>query len=333
MPYISKYTEDLNDIISDIKNGDLNGENGALNKFEKYLLSLQEIGKYDKEDWNINLRKKIYEFGRVFLKKDGSRFIDMANKVLKIYPDDKTEIIEFIYSEIIWNFFEIKNEYIGDFFKKLIKKYQNNPEFHHSYANLLRKNGCYVEASQEARLALKIEGDNNVFRTTTFNIEKAYFNLLIEKRKIDRAREIIEKMSGLIREEDVHFNNMLVIMNDRLNDHIIIDKKIGNINILVANAISKERRRIMEILGIFVAILGFVFTNINIALTNLGVRDILLLMLGMAIVLVDFMVAVSYLYPSTQNNSSHFLSFLGHKRFWALIISIGFLCAIVLFKK
>ena len=320
MPFKSEHLTELKKVGDKIKSDKISIKQDTLDDFKKYLKDIEDIGRYGEADWDLEWRKAVYAFGRIFKKRDASKVLDILNQAKNEYAKDKVEILEFIYSEIAWNFFDQNNEYISGLFRQLVKKYPGNPEFHHSYSQYLCDNGDFQLSINEAKLALKIEPDNVSFLGTAFNKGVFYVNFLIKKRKIDKAEEILKEVGKIIDgERDVEYNNALVSMQDRINDHRVIEEKIGDIGSMISAAINKERRKLIEILGIFVAILGFVFINVNIALKNLSTHDILLLMFGMAIVLSIFMIVVSYLFSPNNKKDNGFWGFLCERKFYSII--------------
>ena len=179
--------------------------------------------------------------------------------------------------------------------------------------------GNYDLSIDEASLSLKIEPNNHGFYLTCFNKCKHYFDVLILKGKTIQAESIILKMESIVKDKnDPTFNNIIVSLKDRLNDHKVINERISGIAEISQKILEKERGRLIEIMGFFVAILGFVFININLAISSLKFKEILLLMTGMAIILAFFATLVSILFK----NKITAKDFFSDIRFWILIILI-----------
>ncbi|MBI3337345.1 MAG: hypothetical protein HY005_01825 [Candidatus Staskawiczbacteria bacterium] len=322
MSYKSEYLTDLNKIVDLIKD---NKDSDAVSHFSVYLENL-DIGKYQSTIWNENWRRKVYKFGELFKVKDAGIFIDAIDNFLNSNKSKNVEAVEFIYSEIIWNYFALGTVYISGILKKLIDKYKLNPEFRNSYAHFLEIKGNYDLSIEEALVALKIEPRNQDFYVSCFNKYKRYFDVLILKGKIVEAEKIIRGMEKILKKEDVAFQNIIISLWDRLNDHKIINERINGIADIVRKATNKEQSKIIEIMGFFVAILGFVFISINLATNNLKFQQVLLIMMGMAIILAFFATLVSILF-----NKSKLKDIFSDFKFWLIIILL-LLFFVVAFK-
>lgn len=316
MPYKLEYLVDLEKIINLVRE---NKTSNALENFELYLNSLY-IGPYSKEEWRKTWRKKVYDFGELFSEKNNNHagpFIEKINKLDNEKLKSADEAIQFMLSEIIWNYFPLEESYSANILKSLTKKYPCNPEFHHSYSLFLDNKGNYDLSIEEACLAFKIEPDNDFFYETCFNECKKYFNKLLLKGKTDEAENIIEKMEKIVKERtDPMFNNVIVSLRDRIIDHRIINKRIDGISGIAENIIEKERGKLIEIMGFFVAILGFVFINMDLAIKFLAFKDILLIMVGMGLILAFFATLISILFRKRPEN------FYKDLRFWLIFILV-----------
>jgi tetratricopeptide (TPR) repeat protein len=325
----NKMNESLEKIINLIKQ---DNDIDALVEFDIFLNFVGNMNSFSSERWDIDWRKKVYEFGILFKKKKTGVFLDAVNKKLELVTEEKKEALEFIASEIIWNFFDSFGndvEYFLKCIKELIKKYPTNPEFHHSYSHCLRMNGNYEFSIAEAKIAYAIEPANLIFYKTCFVRHKDYFDFLLSKNKFDKAEKFLEEIRFIVKENDFVFNNMLVSFKDRIDDHRNINKKIGDVDMQIAKALNGERKRTIEILGVFVAIIGFIFVNINIALQNLKIKEILLLMFSMALILIIFATSISYIF-SIGAPDRKFFSFLTNKKFWVIIILSSILYSITI---
>ena len=315
MTYNQEYLINLEKVINLIKQDKISE---SLPIFKNYLDTLY-IGRYSVLEWNQGWRRKVYEFGELFKTKDAGSLINTINEYLKTKSLEESEAAQFIYSEIIWNYFPKEESYAADILKGLIKKYPPNPEFHHSYSHFLEDKGNYALSIVESFFAFKIEPENDVFYGTCFNKCKKYFNVLLLKGKTSEAEDIISKMQDITKDrKDPLFNNIIVSLKDRLADHKIINKRIEGIAEIAQRAVEKERGRIIEIMGFFVAILGFVFININLATSSFKFNEILLLMLGMGLMLSFFATLISILFRTNKNIGN----FYKDSRFWVLIIFI-----------
>jgi len=312
MPYKPEYLTNLNNVIQLVAQSKISE---ALADFENYFSGL-DIGPYSIMGWPPVWRREVYDFGRLFDKdhnNDAGQFIQKINEALEAKKfENGAEAIQFIRSEIIWNYFPLEEGYSSNILKSLIKQYPGNPEFRQSYSHFLESSGNYTLSVEESCLAFKIEPSNDDFYANCFNKCKHYFDVLLSKGKLKEADNMIKKMQEIVKKrKDVAFNNVIVSLKDRLGDHKIISERIEGIKEIAKDAVEKERGRIIEIMGFFVAILGFVFININLATSSLEFKEILLLMLGMGIVLSFFATLISILFHEPEK-------FIKDPRFWLL---------------
>lgn len=326
----SKFITGLAEVKNLINSNNLEGPDGALAKFENCIKEIIDIGSYTDTKWDYVLRAKVYEFGETFKEKDPCKFIDILDK-FQSSSSEKTEFLEFIRSEIIWNYFPLRGSLIPHFFKELIEQYPFNPEFHHSYSHYLEAIEEYENSIAESRLALKMENQNHSFLSTCFDREKRYFNILLKQGEIDTAEKVAQNMFSMLSDRKNYYvyNNIINSLIDRVEDHRVIESRINEINKIIYKEAEKERKKLIEILSIFVGILSFIFININILLSNLDKKGIVLLMIAMADILIIFAVAISYLFSSKETNDG-FWSFAKHRKFWVLVILITIL--IIIYK-
>ncbi|QQR84215.1 hypothetical protein IPJ72_03450 [Candidatus Peregrinibacteria bacterium] len=312
----------INEIKKLIIEKELQGESGAYKKFEEYVKYIKKtLGCYEAKKWRKDWRENIYEFGRLFEKNDAGEFIKILSKEFQD-EDESNEVIEFVKSEIIANYFSMDSSFATDYFESIVKKYPTNPEFHYTYSHYLNKSGNYKKAIDECRIAVKIEPSNNDFGNTSFNREKTYFDVQILNGKILEAENQLQEMRNFDHYgSNMIFNNIMVALGDRLNDHKIIEKKIAQIDGIITEKTEEERRKLIEVIGIFVAIMGFIFTNVNIVLKNLVVKEMMLLMLEMALIFLIFGISISYIFQKEKK------TFYKEAKFWILILLLSAIVA------
>jgi tetratricopeptide (TPR) repeat protein len=305
----------------------------AIVDFEVYLESIKDIGSFSSTTWPINFRKEIYEFGKVFTDVQVGPFLEKIEE-FKSKNVDNSEIYDFIYSEIIWNFFEQNNSYIKKEFNSLIKKYPTNPEFHHSYSHFLEQNNNFEQALFEVKTAIKIEPGNNIFTNTYIYKIKSYFDHLILKGKIGDAEKLLEIQEKEATKIKVlnKFNewNIFSSLKDRLKDHKSMQERVRFFEKEIENRIQIEQRKVIEILGIFSAILGFILTSISLAIKSLSLQEMLILMLGMSLVLLLFSISISYLFGKNYRYAGFFY-FLKHPKFYAGVLIFLSLVGLIFF--
>lgn len=300
MPYNPLYLTQLQEIINLVSSNRIGDEEEALGKFRTYIQNIKEIGDFSSANWAYNWRQKVYEFGSLFAIKDAEKFFRIMNEETKSYNNKEKESIKFIESEIIWNFFPQGSEYIAKDFEELVSKYPHNPEFHNSYSHYLEQKGNLPKAISEARTALRMEENNVSFIENCFNKEKTWIDILLAERKFQEGRIAWQNMSSCKQFMDGGvFQNILVSIGDRIKDHEIIQKKIDDIPDIVKQNSESDRVRLIEVLGVFSAIIAFILVNTAIG-RNFSVNEALLLMLCMGIILIIFVISISYIFTSEK---------------------------------
>ena len=289
------------------------------------------MGEFSSVNWDQTWRKKIYSFGELFNdtnRKDAAPFLGVIETALVSSSEPQTEIINFIKSEVVYNFFE-DIESKKKFFEDLKSKYPTNPEFHQTFSHLLEAQSELAYAVAEAKLAVRLDPNTVSLVRNAFNKEKRFYDLLLGKGDISGCEDVLRKMRDYKPyKTTTEFNNYIVVLEDRLSDHKIIEKKISGIDEIIKEKTDEERKKLIEVLGFFVAILGFVFLTTSLATNkDLNIHESLFLMLSMAIVLLIFSTSISYLF--TRHKSTSFLDFLAHRKFWAIVMLVVALVLLV----
>lgn len=322
--------EKLGKIISKINAGE-----DSTHDFGVYLESVNKVP-YSKDSWPVAWRKKVYEFGSLFSRTDAAPYLRILNNVKE--KSLEKEVFDFIYSEVIWNFFEQNNDYIKDEFRDLLKKYPTNPEFHHSYAHYLENNKNYEQAIFESKTAYRIDSTNQEFVISYFGKTKAFFDFLLSKNRLDDASVILgdaEKFSDtLFGVDQWEMSHRVSSMRDRLHDYRALERKVDFFEKDIQNTIKIEQRRLIEILGIFSAIIAFILTNITISVGNLTPRQALFLMIGMAVVLMIFVFSISFLFGPKYRHANWWW-FITRPKLWVIIVLfvllVGMFCVTLKF--
>jgi len=323
------FTQELQKIIDLINDND---ETTALAKFILYIEEIsKEIGKYDATNWPVPWRKNIYKFGQLFKKSNHDNFIKELDAKIEIVKasanPENSEVLFFIKSEIEGNFFEdcsLEN------LKSIIKLYPNNPEFRNTQAYFLLENKNYEKAAEAYLLTNKIEPKNEEYVMHYFNTNYAYFNNLVRRGEIKKAREIVEKLKKFFKEKeplpsDWLWKNHTLTMNDRLVDQETIKEKIDKIDSHIERKTDSIKNQFISIIGVFSAIVAFIITNVNIAISKLSLNDALTLMLAMGIILIIFMIVISEIFYHRRENS---WNIFGEAKTWIAIVLIVILVLI-----
>lgn len=314
--YSDNFTNHLNDIISLIKDEKIEGENGAIEKFKLYLEEIIEIGPFDKANWRQDWRKKVWKFGELFKNENPYQFIRLIDNKLLI---EKVEVIEFLRSEIIVNFlpdFECKKQ-----LEILIESYPLNPEFRNTLGHYYSREKETLKAIEQYKIAHRLDLSNEEFQNSVFGADQLYLDELLEKSLYDDGHDYIDKL--LDDKDYIAFGNnvrkTLLDYKKRFTDYLTFEKKLKTIESDFKNKINtqleNERKRIVEILGFFSAIVAFILSTISIAKDFSFVEAVFFIII-LAFMLIIFNITLSLLFTNSK------ISLLKDFRFWLLIISL-----------
>ena len=305
-------TNDIDNILTLLETNQLEGDDGAYKKFQLYLESLP-INNFDSEKWLPEWREAIYKFGEFFQNKPLYKFLEIIENFIN-KNNQSHEAGEFIQSEIKTNIYNNNTKYLLEYFQNLTHKYPGNPEFHHTYSQHLTLNKEHTKAILECKIAHNIEKNNYIFIDTCFNEDATYFNELLYKENFQKAEKQVEKMQNDTSYSQKHvYKNITTSFRDRLRDFKKINEKINDLRDIVNTETEKTKIELIQILGVFAAILGFIFININIAIEIAKLNEMLWLMLGMADILLIFVISLSYIFEIDKKN------FYKSGKFWVLI--------------
>jgi tetratricopeptide (TPR) repeat protein len=324
-------------------NNKIESGNNAAPDFETYLRELaKEECSYQGETWSKDWIKAVYKFGTFFENHDAGKYLIVLKKVFN-EENPENEKFAFIYSEIAWNYFGNNNEYIKDVLREFTKKYPYNPEFHHTYGHYLANNKTYDRAFDEYEWALTIQGASSdvTFLNSYLETLKGVVDFYLSKGQLEtssgflsRSSDFLEKKGYLKDIPQISFRvrTILGTLADRIKDHEIFKNQMAFFEDQIENKISVAQKRLIEIIGIFSAIVAFILSNVSIFTNNLGVRESLILMLGMADVLLIFSISVSYLFGRRYRWTSKWY-FIEQNKFWAVITLILLLIVLIVLTK
>ena len=319
MAYQDIHTNHLNDIIELIKANKIKGENEALDKFNAYIDTIQTIGHFDISNWRQDWRQKVWRLGEEFKTLNPQQFLlSIDNKLSHVTTTNK-EVLEFIRSEIAFNFLsdnECKKQ-----LEKLIETYPLNSEFRHTYGHFYIREGEPLKGIAEYKLALKIEPKNNTYLKSRFNNEFFYLNKLIKDGEYIKGQKYVESVFAekFFTNIDTNFHNSFVDFQARFQDHIIFQDRVKKIESdfkeKMHSELDNERKRIIEVLGFFSAIVAFILSTVSLG-KNFSFVEAVYFIIALGLILILFAVTLSLLFNSTSH------SILKDKKFWILMVSL-----------
>lgn len=318
MAYEDNHTNHLNDIIELIRAGKITGENNALEKFSIYLDTVQSIGEFDTNNWRADWRKKVWKLGEEFEKQSPHEFMKLIEKKLALNTTINKEVIEFIKSEIVHNFLpnDCKKQ-----LQILIEKYPLNPEFRHSLGHYYTGENQFLNAIEEYKLAFKIDPSNNAFLESRFSKDQLYLDELIAKGEYQIGLDYIK----ILLEDDDYINagnnirTSLVDFHRRFTDHIIFQIKLKQLESefkeKMHSELDNERKRIIEVLGFFSAIVAFILSTVSIG-KNFSFVEATYFIVTLGIILILFATTLSVLFSTSKKK------IFNDTKFWILIAGL-----------
>jgi tetratricopeptide (TPR) repeat protein len=328
MAYQNEHFDHLSEIIELVKVNKIDGENEALQKFTLYLDTIQSIGPFDLDNWRINWREKVWALGEEFKRINPNKFLQIIDGKLLLSEIRNKEVIHFIRSEIAFNFLpDIECKKI---LESLIEKYPLNPEFRHTLGHYYGSESKLLEAINEYKLALKIDPNNRVFLKNRFTTEYDYLNKLISEGEFQKGKDYVQEVfqEKFYINVSSNYHSAFIDFNARFSDHLIFQNKIKQIEnefrARIHTELENERKRIIEVLGFFSAIVAFILSTVSIG-KNFSFIEATYFIIALGIILILFAVSLSTVFSSSNKN------LLKDGKFW--ILSIGlillflFICA------
>ncbi len=298
----------------------LNETNESIRLFGELIDSIPANSTYI--NWDHRWIKSVYDLGKVFETKNPEVYLSKINSSLAEFSNKK-EVIHFIQSEIIFNYFSEDQTFVRESLKELKNNYPTNPEFCHNYSHVLDNDGGHKESLKLLEHCIKIDPCDR-FVYTYINRVRNTFNKFLSKNQISEGEVILKNANKLFDSMSLAnkfpiYSNVLAQFRDRLEDHKTIQNKISKIDGIISRRTESLRNRFISMIGVFAAIIAFILTSVNIAISNLDIKDIMLLMLTMADVLIIFALSLDYIFYIRRKGKS-FFSFLEDKQFWGIII-------------
>lgn len=143
----------------------------------------------------------------------------------------------------------------------------------------------------------------------------------LRKSDFEKADELIEEIHKKFKDTNSSLTNHFFLLQKIIPAYKMIDDKVSEVN----KSIESQQWKAIEIVGLFSSIIAFIITNIQILTNNLKTVQVFSLMIGMACVLLIFLIAISYLFSSAINNKNEkdkLFSMPKDKRFLALALSL-----------
>ena len=176
---------------------------------------------------------------------------------------------------------------------------------------------------------MRLDASNNSYQNSVFSADQTYLDNLLEKSQYEIGNKYIDKL--IEDNEYTSFGNnvktTLLHYKRRFTDYMIFEEKIKTIekefreklNIQLEN----ERKRIVEILGFFSAIVAFILSTVSIA-KDFSFMEAVFFLIILAFMLIMFSLTLSILFTTSK------VKLLKDFKFWILTISIILIVLFVL---
>lgn len=300
MSFDKKFNKDLLSIIALIEQGNIENENGALQKFKEHVKEVSTIGRFSLKEWNLDWRSNVYNFGTKFKNLNPIDFLNILTETKINLDKDKQEVLDFYYSEIDIN--SLPQESCTSRLENFIYKYPYNPEFRHSFGHFYNKNGDFLKAIEQYKFALEKDKENDHFINSLFAGYQSYLESLVDGSKYEEGLKISEELvKNKVFWEHGILHNYLVGITERFKDYILLNQKIHDAEISIKEIVSKETQKsqlkIVEILGFFTAIIAFIFSTVSIG-KNYTFKEAIVFNISLGITLMTFVIMISLFFSS-----------------------------------
>ena len=300
MKYNPKFLTDLRVINKKIDNNQIEGPNNALDLFAKYLSSIILLERFNSTEWNSIWRNEVYNFGEKFKEIDSVDFLYAIDNAKNGLNKDQKEVLDFFKSEIRIN--NLTFDDIIEDTKKVIKEYPYNPEFRHNLGHIYAAENKLEQSIEQYEFALKKDGNNKTFLKNLFNVQYKYIQQSIDDETYEKGLKYLNNILNSKKYDDSYvFKNLLIGLKQRLNDYKILSDKILSAEKVFEKKIKeiseKERRRVIEILGFFSAIMAFIFSTISIG-KEFNYSEAISFSVSLGFVLIIFLVSLNILFSS-----------------------------------
>ncbi len=326
------FQEKLLKITDQIENRMLTEEDGALHSFEVYLDTIIQRELFSVSKWPIRWRRSFRSFFRVFVNDHSAAklFLRVINKKLEITDNvDHREPCYFLKLGILYYINDDeKYQKVTDLAKNLVKQYPQNSEFLIFCAKCLSRRGDTAKALSFMKNAMRMEGYPDDFLSDILDVETKYFEELIQDENFDAAETFLSQMqeyyeSHFFGAEWEFIRRQLILFKSRLSDHRQVSKELYKVNEIILLRAERERRRLVEVWGVFGAILTFIIVNMQIAI-SFTFQEAFWLMMTMGSFLLIFAVVISILFSSKDSKMPFYLN----SRFWIMAV-LAFMLSVV----
>lgn len=275
---------------------------GSLTDTERvYLLYLAEsesLGTFDTTRWDQSWRSALLELVKDFKRKNPNPFL-LINEKRKAVSGSNKEIIE--YHDAVFQFYFLPNEEFLSKNKKRIEDYPNNPEFRNLQAEALKVRGKYIEASPHYLQAIRLE-DNIMYKNNLFSSEYSRIQQYLRTGENEKAREHMSYLrSQTLFNQNQTWISILDTIENRVDDRQHLKNDLVNAMQVFKNELEGERKKIIETVGLFSAIVAFILATVSIGI-NYPFKEAIFFLIALGAILILFAITISLLFTTSKKH-------------------------------
>lgn len=320
----------LTEMTQKVVKGEIEGDNSASSLFSTYIDTLLNTGLFSVKDWPLDWQKKHLFFFSVFGESQEAIHVflkQIKRKMREVSKHEPKEVLHYLYLGFLFYARMDRGVSVLEYSKTLLRQYPKHPDFFRYHALSLSREGLHKSAVEEMKLAMQYAEKNEIYVTDLLAVETKYLEELIGNRHFNEAEYFLNRQEEYYQAffggaEWALIHRQLILFKSRLSDHRSVGRVLEKIGETITEKTEGERRRLVEVLGVFSAILAFIFMNIQIA-TKFTFYEAFWLMLTMGDLLLIFAITLSYVF--NRSKKAHFFY---HTRFWILLVLFTFLALV-----
>ncbi|MGE4169579.1 MAG: hypothetical protein AB7F28_02545 [Candidatus Margulisiibacteriota bacterium] len=316
------HLDGLNEILTLLSHGQWDGETGVLGRFSAYLETVKQKKSFHPATWQPRWRQNVRTFAKQAVATDPVPFQRLLKDRMEGLGDTEKEPLLFLELALLCQLFPTKSDYMGRYLESLLATYPTNAEFQLHHAHFLQAKGQWSDAHEAITKTLKLDLQNPFLIQTLFEFEKSYLHWLWKHRKTAEASTLLNAMQHNPHYLDATLQHHLQLLVDRHHDHQQIQDQLMNSASALKALSELERRRLIEVFGLFSAFLMLAFFMIQ-TTQHFSLKDALVLCTAMADIILIFAIALSYIFNQDRK------PFYESGKFWVMVVLMAFLSVLI----
>ena len=299
---IEKLQNDLTKVLQRAEQGKFDE---ALTLFETYLDGLFASNVRNVANWTFAWKSRHILFFKAF-RDQAKKSHDLLSILDKKKKADREtlELYDYLRVCLIFHANE-KSSFSNEELRALVRKYPSHPDFHFYYGLFLARSKSYPQAIEELKYCMRLSEHAEYYLPDLLHVETQYFEVLILEKDFHSAEQFISSMQSYYQSyfhqaEWAWLHRQLILSKVRVQDHRMLSMQFDKVGQIVVEKTEKERRRLVEVLGVFAAFLAFIFANVQM-ITNYPLHHAFYLLLTMADLLLIFVLVISFIFDRPKN--------------------------------